>query len=163
MKFNPVLIVVLVAFLALAGWMLVKKPEPATNTTVIETSANPEPTNPVTQTLDQSTIPDTTGTLGVSTTTENPEVKTFEIEGGSFYFKPNEIRVNKGDKVKIVLNSVDMMHDFVIDDLNVRTEIIKSGDTGTVEFTADKAGTFEFYCSVGQHRQQGMTGELIVE
>jgi cytochrome c oxidase subunit 2 len=91
------------------------------------------------------------------------EVQIFEVEGGSFYYKPNEIRVKKGDPVKIVLKSVDMMHDFVIDELNVKTEIIESGDTTEVEFTPNEVGDFEFYCSVGQHRANGMVGTLIVE
>ena len=56
-----------------------------------------------------------------------------------------------------------MMHDFVIDELNVKSEIIKSGETGEVEFTPDTIGEFEFYCSVGQHRANGMVGTLIVE
>lgn len=55
------------------------------------------------------------------------------------------------------------MHDFVIDELNVKTKIVKDGESETVEFTPDQTGTFEFYCSVGQHRQMGMKGTLIVE
>ena len=85
------------------------------------------------------------------------------VEGGSYYFKPNEIRVKKDQKVRIELKAVSLMHDFVIDELNVRTEIVQSGDTGVVEFTPDQAGEFEFYCSVGNHRQLGMIGKLIVE
>lgn len=91
------------------------------------------------------------------------EVQVLDIEGGAFYFDPNEITVKKGDTVKIVLTSVDMMHDFVIDELDVQTPIIQSGDTGEVEFTATKAGTYEFYCSVGEHRANGMVGTLIIE
>jgi nitrosocyanin len=98
-----------------------------------------------------------------SATTDNGTVKTFTIEAGSFYYKPNAITVKKGDKVKIVMNSVDMMHDFNIDELKVKLPITKSGETNTVEFTADTAGTFEFYCSVGQHRANGQVGTLIVE
>lgn len=90
-------------------------------------------------------------------------VKTVSIEGGSFYFKPNEIRVKKGETVKITLSSVDMMHDFVIDELNVKSPIAKSGETSTVEFVANEVGTFEYYCSVGQHRSMGQVGKLIVE
>jgi nitrosocyanin len=93
---------------------------------------------------------------------EDSTVKTFNIEAGSFYYKPNVINVKKGDKVKIVMNSVDMMHDFNIDELNVKLPITKSGETNTVEFTADTAGTFEFYCSVGQHRAQGQIGTITV-
>jgi len=85
------------------------------------------------------------------------------VEAGNFSYKPNEIRVKKGATVKIEMKSVDMMHDFNIDELNVKMPITKSGETGTVEFTADKVGEFEIYCSVGQHRQNGQVGKLIVE
>ena len=42
------------------------------------------------------------------------------------------------------------------------TKVIKTGETDTVEFIVDKAGTFEFYCSVGEHRNMGMVGALTV-
>ena len=90
------------------------------------------------------------------------EENTFTLEAGSFYYKPSVITVKKGETVKIVLNSVDMMHDFVIDELDVRTEIIKSGESGEVTFTPTVAGEFEFYCSVEDHRDKGAVGTLIV-
>lgn len=90
------------------------------------------------------------------------DTKVFTLEGGSFYYKPNLIEVKKGDKVKVIVNSVSMMHDFVIDELKVKSELAKSGSNTTVEFVADQLGSFEFYCSVGQHRAQGMVGTLIV-
>ncbi len=90
-------------------------------------------------------------------------VQVIEVEGGAFYYEPDEITVKKGDTVKIVLTSADMMHDFVIDELNVASPVIESGDTGEVTFTATEAGEYEFYCSVGEHRAKGMVGTLIVE
>ncbi len=84
------------------------------------------------------------------------------IEAGSFYFKPNIINVKKGDKVKIVLNSVSMMHNFYLDEFSVKSDTIKSGESTSFEFTADKVGEFEFYCAIGQHRASGQVGKLIV-
>lgn len=95
-------------------------------------------------------------------TTMDTNLKTIDIEAGSFYYKPNEITLKKGEKVKIILHSVSMMHDFNIDELNVKLPITKNGETGSVEFTADKVGTFEYYCSVGQHRKMGQVGKLVV-
>ncbi len=89
--------------------------------------------------------------------------KTFTVEGGEFYFKPTQLTVNKGDKVKIVFNNANGFHDFVIDEFNVRTSRIQGGQSATVEFTADKNGSFEYYCSVGQHRAMGMKGTLVVQ
>lgn len=90
-------------------------------------------------------------------------VKTFTLDANNFSFSPNEIRVKKGDKVKIVMNNTGGFHDWVVDEFNARTERVTGPATTSVEFVADKAGTFEFYCSVGQHRQMGMKGNLVVE
>jgi len=90
------------------------------------------------------------------------EMQVVEIEAGSFYYKPNVMTVKKGQKVKIVMNSVSMMHNFVIDELGVEMPITKDGETGTVEFTADQVGSFEYYCSVGNHRAEGQVGTITV-
>jgi plastocyanin len=87
----------------------------------------------------------------------------FSIEGGMYYFTPNEIRVKQGNRVRITFNNVEGLHDLVIDEFNARTKIIKAGESDTVEFLADKKGIFEYYCSVGNHRQQGMVGNLVIE
>lgn len=109
---------------------------------------------------------DKTATQGGSTTpevTEEANVKTIEIEAGSYYYKPNTITVKKGDKVKVVIKSVDMMHNFNIDELGVKSDTAKAGETATVEFTADKVGSFEYYCAIGQHRKMGQVGTITVE
>lgn len=94
---------------------------------------------------------------------ELENIKTFEIEAGSFYYSVKEIRVTKGDKVRIILEADDMMHDFNIGELSVHGPITKAGETNVIEFTADKTGVFEYYCSVGQHRKMGQVGKIIVE
>lgn len=100
--------------------------------------------------------------------TQNPTTdvsgeKTFTVTGQNYSFTPTEIKVNKGDKVKIVFQNSGGFHDFVIDEFNVKTASIASGDSATVEFTADKTGTFTYYCSVANHRAMGMQGNLIVQ
>lgn len=93
----------------------------------------------------------------------NPENAVIvSVEAGSFYYNPNTITVKKGQQVTINLTSVSMMHDFVIDELNVRMPIIKNGDADTVEFTPTQTGEFEYYCSVADHRAKGQVGKLIV-
>lgn len=56
-----------------------------------------------------------------------------------------------------------MLHDFMLDEFNVHSDQVSNGKSTTVEFTPDKTGTFEFYCGVGNHRQMGQLGKLIVE
>lgn len=91
-----------------------------------------------------------------------PTEVTIAIEAGSFYYKPNLIRVKKGEKVKVTLNAVSMVHNFNIDELSVKGPNTQMGTSSTVEFTADKVGEFEFYCSIGQHRANGQVGKLII-
>ena len=87
----------------------------------------------------------------------------FTVNGGNYYFKPNIIKVKQGDKVTIKFINDNGMHNFIVDEFNVGTQMIKGGAEETISFVADKKGSFEYYCSVGQHRQNGMKGTLIVE
>lgn len=90
-------------------------------------------------------------------------VKEFTVSGKNFSFSPSLITVKKGDKVKITFNNTEGFHDFKIDEFGVATKQIKSPDVEVLEFTADKVGSFEYYCSVGSHRSMGMKGTLKVE
>ena len=94
---------------------------------------------------------------------EETVIKVFEVEGKPFSFSPSEIKVKKGDKVKIIFKNMEGFHDWVVDEFAAKTKQIQAGQTDSVDFIADKTGTFEYYCSVGTHRQQGMVGKLIVE
>ena len=90
-------------------------------------------------------------------------VKEFTVESRGMVFTPNEIRVNAGDTVRITYKNTLGSHDFTLDEFNVKTPLINAGDDATVEFVADKPGTYEFYCSVPGHREAGMIGSLVVE
>lgn len=87
----------------------------------------------------------------------------FTLDSFNFGYSQSEIRVNEGDTVTINLTSSDGFHDWVVDEFDAATEKIQEGETTSVTFVADTAGTYEFYCSVGSHRAQGMVGTLIVE
>lgn len=95
--------------------------------------------------------------------TQNQTAKVFNLEGQNYKFNPSEIRVKKGDVVTINFTSTGGFHDWTVDEFGAATNRVNSGGTSSVTFTATKTGTFEYYCSVGNHRQLGMTGKLIVE
>jgi plastocyanin len=99
------------------------------------------------------------------------DTKTFVLTGENFKFMMDgveapELRVNEGDTVRIEFTSTDGFHDWVVDEFGA-TPRVRSGEgdgsSTFVEFVADEVGTFEYYCSVGQHRANGMVGNLIVE
>ena len=90
-------------------------------------------------------------------------LKEFAVTAKNFSFSETEIRVKKGDFVRINFKSADGFHDWVVDAFDAKTNRVATGGSTSIDFVADKAGTFEFYCSVGNHRQMGMVGKLIVE
>lgn len=98
-----------------------------------------------------------------SATDSKASVKEFTVKGQNFSFAPSMITVKKGDKVKITFENTSGYHDFKIDEYGVATKQTQAPSTEVLEFTADKAGSFEYYCSVGQHRSMGMKGTLKVE
>jgi plastocyanin len=89
-------------------------------------------------------------------------MKEFSVDAQNYSFSPKMLEVNVGDKVVIHVTNKGGMHDFVIKDLGVDVDT-PSGKTTDVTFTADKAGTFEFICSVGNHAAMGMKGTLTVK
>jgi plastocyanin len=89
--------------------------------------------------------------------------KTFDVIAKNFSFSPSIIAVNKGDIVRINFINENGSHDFVLNDFNAKTQVTNTGQTQTIEFIADKTGSFEYYCSVGSHRTMGMRGTLVVQ
>jgi nitrite reductase (NO-forming) len=92
-----------------------------------------------------------------------PSVKSFVVEGNNFSFSVSEMRVRAGDTVRVTFKNVEGLHDWRVDEFNAGTEVIPTDQEQTIEFIADKTGSFEYYCSVGNHRARGMIGTLIVE
>ena len=90
-------------------------------------------------------------------------VKEFAITAKRWTFTPNTITVNEGDLVKLTITSIDVTHGFSLSAFGVN-ERLSSGNTVSVEFTADKKGTFSFFCNVSCGTgHSGMRGTLIVE
>lgn len=94
---------------------------------------------------------------------ESGDVQVFNIVAIPYEFSIKEIRVKEGDVVRINLITEAGFHDWVIDEFSVKTRQLSAGQSDSIEFVADKKGIFEYYCSVANHRQLGMVGNLIVE
>lgn len=79
------------------------------------------------------------------------------IESGSFFFTPDKLSVQKGTvTVNVTKNSG--FHTFVIDELGVEEQL---SNGATFSFNADP-GTYEYYCGVPGHKENGMFGTLTV-
>lgn len=113
-------------------------------------------------TVQQGTSPEDAGAQEIIKM--NQETQEIMVTGNEFSFSPSTITVQSGQPVRLVFTNIGKMpHDFIVDEMNVRTKIIKSGETDAVTFTPTQAGTFSFYCSVGNHRTQGMEGTITVQ
>lgn len=146
---NPLLIIGVVVLLLVVlggGWMLMNQ------------NNTQQPNTQVQEEIEESELPvDEVEEEGEA------EIKTFEVTNQGFKFSPSEIRVSKGDKVRIVYTSSGGSHDWVIDEFGARTKVLQPGQSEAIEFVADQVGTFEFYCDVMNHRQMGMVGKFIVD
>lgn len=90
-------------------------------------------------------------------------LKEVKMTAKQFSFSPTEIRVKKGERVRLVVTNEDVSHGIAIPAFNVNLQL-NPGETGTAEFVADKSGSYPFFCNVfcgSGHRD--MKGTLIVE
>ncbi len=83
------------------------------------------------------------------------------VSGGKPHYSVKELTVKKGDKVVVYVNTTSGTHDFNVDEFNVKSET-PAGKITKIEFIADKAGEFVYYCSKPGHRQNGHLGTLNV-
>lgn len=105
---------------------------------------------------------DTSSDGDVTTSSTDHGTRGVLVAGRSFAYDPSEIRAKPGENLAIVLTSEDVLHDFVIDELDVYI----AADVGTTKvkgLKVDKAGRYVYYCSLPGHRAGGMEGILIVE
>lgn len=106
----------------------------------------------------------------IDTKSVSPSIKEFAMtswmdktaDGAmSPHFSLKEIAVKKGDRVRITITNTAGTHNFMLDEFNIKQET-PLNEPVIVEFTADKAGTFEYYCGKYNHRALGQKGMLIV-
>lgn len=84
-------------------------------------------------------------------------IRIIEIKASRYQFEPDPIVVNLGDKVRLLVTSVDVTHGISISEFKVNLSI-PVGKTNQVEFIADKEGEFfascSVYCGGGHSRMQ---------
>lgn len=91
------------------------------------------------------------------------EGRAVSLVAEDFTFGVAEIKVKQGEKLTLLVTNTQGFHDLVIDELGVNSGLIPEGETMEIEVSTDQPGTYEYYCSVGQHRAMGMKGTLIIE
>jgi plastocyanin len=168
---NPLFLTV-IALLVIGGGVVLamnlRAPEPSTDIFATPMNTVTQDDTAIMEGSDTNAIPgeameDTSITVGEDEFMSEDMNVQVTVEGANFRFNPSVIRVKKGAEVEVTFMNNEGMHDFVLDEFDVKTAQVQEGESETVTFTADQAGEFEYYCSVGTHRQMGMVGTLIVE
>lgn len=113
-----------------------------------------------------------------SDTSEGAQV--IQVTAKKYEFVPSTIRVKQGAKIQLKITATDHVHGFKVGDSPEGAQAggtpglvfsapqacyrIEKGQTATIEFVAQTAGTYPFKCCVhcGLHHGK-MKGELIVE
>lgn len=95
---------------------------------------------------------------------EEGEIREIAVSGTEFNFNPSSITLTEGERVRLVFtNAGRAPHDFTLEGLGIKTQVIGPGQTDSVEFVAPASGKYTFFCSVPGHREVGMEGDLTVE
>lgn len=174
MRNKALLAIVFILIIAATGFIFLSKPTIETEKTIsdhpeemnIEMPKTDIPTEMTPQEFDEKKATEVQEEIMKQETMMQEKMqgkKTFNIDAKNYSFSIKEIRVKKGDVVKIILKNTEGFHNWAVDEFNAQTAKINVNQSAEVEFTADKTGTFEYYCGVGNHRQLGMMGKLIVE
>jgi len=91
-----------------------------------------------------------------------PSRREITLTARDYRFSPSRIEVVQDDLVKLTVQSQDVAYSFTIEEYRVSRRVPAGGMT-TVEFRADRAGTFSFYSNLtNDARHAQMKGELIV-
>lgn len=90
------------------------------------------------------------------------EVRVVMVDDLANGFQPKQITAAPGTLKVTLENKGAIVHDFVITQLGVK-ETVDPGKSKTVQFKADKAGTYPVDCTQPGHKDLGMKGTLVVK
>ena len=91
-----------------------------------------------------------------------PNRREFTIRASDYHFSPDRLEVTQDDLVKLTVQSADVAYSFAIDEYRLARRI-PAGSSATIEFRADRVGSFPFYSNMtNDGRHASMRGELVV-
>ena len=79
---------------------------------------------------------------------------------GTYSFDPTDLTFDVGETVTFTLNSESEFHTFTVDGLGI-DQPVGGGESASLTFTFDKAGTFDLICI--PHEALGMVGTITVK
>jgi heme/copper-type cytochrome/quinol oxidase subunit 2 len=103
------------------------------------------------------------GVLAASSAQDQaPTRREFTLTARNYSFSPNRIEATQDDLIKLTVQSEDNAYGFTIEEYRLSKRVPAGGST-TIEFRADRAGTFTFYSGLkNDARHDQMRGQLVV-
>ena len=110
----------------------------------------------------EQTAPADTGAADTGTQAEAAEDLTVTADQAAISWEPTELSAPAGSVTLTLDNPAEIPHNITLEGVdNGATETVQNDTTSvTVDL---EAGDYTYFCSVGNHRQQGMEGTLTVE
>lgn len=169
MNNNHLIGLVVVLLLVVGGWYLASSSTPAEDRpvvveTITDTVTNADESDSSTDSDGDPMTDDSAIDASIDSTVDTSAgAVSFNVEATNHQFSMKSMTVKKGQTVTINFANGDGTHDWVLDTFEgARTPVIKTGEKSSITFVADEVGTFEYYCSVGNHRERGMVGTFVV-
>jgi uncharacterized cupredoxin-like copper-binding protein len=108
---------------------------------------------------------DDSGNGGSGQTSEGA-AETIEVSLTDFAISPANPRVESGGQVEFrVRNDGETVHDLEVEGPGTKAKLaseLDPGQSGTLTVDLSEPGGYEWYCPVGNHRENGMEGEITV-
>lgn len=76
-------------------------------------------------------------------------------------YDPTHVEANRGDLITVLFHANDVAHSFVIDDYRIAKRA-QAGQTVTLEFLAERAGQFSYYCNIEHEHTCAQSRGLLV-
>lgn len=165
MKFSKVLMTVMVLTVALILVVACQKqqtpPTPTANPTPTDTK-NIAEKKVVVEEDEQSDSLTGGAVVDISPESTDEDVVEFKITAKELKFDPSVIYVRKGQKVRLYVTAEDRDYGFSLAEFYIK-KFVREGETVTVDFTADKQGTFIFFSRIEWNNGRiGELGRLVV-
>jgi uncharacterized cupredoxin-like copper-binding protein len=105
------------------------------------------------------------GGTSSSSSEQGPVIRTIQVSEKEFSLTPGRITISgTGTYAFKAVNGGTTTHALEIEGNGVeeKTSNIEPGSTKTLRVTFSKDGSYEIYCPIDGHKQQGMTGSIVV-
>jgi uncharacterized cupredoxin-like copper-binding protein len=107
-----------------------------------------------------------TGATGATGEAKGGGGETLAVSLTEYKIDPQNPTVAGGDVTLEVSNDGEIAHNLEVEGPSGDQELdtdLQAGDSGTLEVDLSEVGTYVWYCPVGNHRDQGMEGEITAE